>query len=229
MDVKIYQAMKGLDRIDIKRHVFVVMDILRASNTVICLMEKGATHVRVVGEVDEAYKLKEHGYVLIGERLGNTIPGFDLDNSPYKISQQNWNGKKVVLTTTNGTRALVAVQDGFRVAIGSFRNIDVVCQYVKSFARPIALVPVGDRGTPMLEDELCAEAMLNRLRGKSVDWKRIQEAILGKVEMDVGKMGETYRKDALLSTSPNETDIIPVLHDGLVLRREYEKTKGYSS
>jgi hypothetical protein len=42
------------------------------------------------------------------------------------------------------------------------------------------------------------------------------------VKMDVGKMGETYRKDALLSTSPNETDIIPVLHDGLVLRREYE-------
>ncbi len=222
MDVKIYQAMKGLDGIDIKRHVFVVMDILRASNTIICLMEKGATDVRVVGEVDEAYKLKEHGYVLIGERLGNTIPGFDLDNSPYKISQQNWNGKKVVLTTTNGTRALVAVQGGFRVAIGSFRNIDAVCRYVKGFDRPIALVPVGDRGTPMLEDELCAEAMLNRLKGESVDWKRIQEAILEKVEMDVGKMGETYRKDALLSTSPNETDIIPVLHDGLVLRREYE-------
>jgi phosphosulfolactate phosphohydrolase-like enzyme len=228
MDVKIYPAMKGLDGIDIKRHVFVVMDILRASNTIVCLMEKGATHVRVVGEVDEAYKLKEHGYVLIGERLGNTIPGFDLDNSPYKISRQNWNGKKVVLTTTNGTRALVAVQDGFRVAIGSFRNIDAVCQYAKAFDRPIALIPVGDRGTPMLEDELCAEAMLNRLKGESVDWKRIQEAILEKVEMDIGKMGETYRKDALLSTSPNETDIIPVLHDGLVLRREYEKTKGYS-
>ncbi len=222
MDVKIYQAMKGLDGIDIKRHVFVVMDILRASNTIICLMEKGATDVRVVGEVDEAYKLKEHGYVLIGERLGNTIPGFDLDNSPYKISQQNWNGKKVVLTTTNGTRALVAVQGGFRVAIGSFRNIDAVCRYVKGFDRPIALVPVGDRGTPMLEDELCAEATLNRLKGESVDWKRIQKAILEKVEMDVGKMGETYRKDALLSTSPNETDIIPLLHDGLVLRRRYE-------
>ncbi len=222
MDVKIYQAMKGLDGIDIKRHVFVVMDILRASNTIICLMEKGATDVRVVGEVDEAYKLKEHGYVLIGERLGNTIPGFDLDNSPYKISQQNWNGKKVVLTTTNGTRALVAVQGGFRVAIGSFRNIDAVCRYVKGFDRPIALVPVGDRGTPMLEDELCAEATLNRLKGESVDWKRIQKAILEKVEMDVGKMGETYRKDALLSTSPNENDIIPLLHDGLVLRRRYE-------
>ncbi len=228
MDVKIYSAMKGLDRIDIKRHVFVVMDILRASNTIICLMEKGATEVRVVGKVDEAHKLKEHGYVLIGERLGNTIPGFDLDNSPYKISQQNWNGKEVVLTTTNGTRALVAVQDGSRVVIGSFRNIDAVCRYVKGFDRPIALVPVGDRGTPMLEDELCAEAMLNRLKGQSVDWKSIQEAILEKVEMDIGKMGETYRKDALLSTSPNETDIIPVLHDRLMLRREYEKTKGYS-
>jgi 2-phosphosulfolactate phosphatase len=222
MDVKIYQAMRGLDEIDIKRHVFVVMDILRASNTIICLMEKGATDVRVVGEVDEAHKLKEHGHVLIGERLGNTLPGFDLDNSPYKISQQNWSGKKIVLTTTNGTRALVAVQDGFRVTIGSFRNIDAVCRYVKGFDRPIALVPVGDRGNPMLEDELCAEAMLNRLKGKSVDWKRIQKAILEKVEIDVGKMGETYRKDALLSTSPNETDIIPVLHDRLMLRREYE-------
>jgi 2-phosphosulfolactate phosphatase len=222
MDVKIYQAMKGLDEIDIKRHVFVVMDILRASNTIICLMEKGATDVRVVGEVDEAYKLKERGHVLIGERLGNTLPGFDFDNSPYKISQQNWNGKKVVLTTTNGTRALVAVQDGFRVAIGSFRNIDAVCRYVKGFDHPIALVPVGDRGNPMLEDELCAKAMLNRLKGKFVDWKSIQKAILEKVKMDIGKMGETYRKDALLSTSPNETDIIPVLHDGLVLRREYE-------
>jgi phosphosulfolactate phosphohydrolase-like enzyme len=219
MHVRIYSAMRGLDRIDIKRQVFIVMDILRASNTIICLMEKGATDVRVVGEVDEAYKLKERGHVLIGERLGNTLPGFDFDNSPYKISQQNWNGKKIVLTTTNGTRALVAVQDGFRVAIGSFRNIDAVCRYVKGFDRPIALVSVGDRGTPMLEDELCAEAMLNRLKGQSVDWNSIQEAILEKVKIDVGKMGETYRKDALLSTSPNETDIIPVLHDGLVLRR----------
>lgn len=223
MDVKIYQAMKGLDGIDIKRYVFVVMDILRASNTIICLMEKGATDVRVVGEIDEAYKLKERGYVLIGERLGNTLPGFDFDNSPYKISQHNWDGKKIALTTTNGTRALVAVQDGFRVAIGSFRNIDAVCRYVKGFDHPIALMPVGDRGRPMLEDELCAEAMLKRLRGESVDWKSIQEAILEKVKMDVGKMGETYRKDALLSTSPNETDIIPVLHDRLMLRRQIEE------
>ena len=219
MEVKIYSAMKGIDRVDIKQHVFVVMDILRASNTIIHLMEKGANEVKAVGEVDEAYRLKQHDYFLIGERLGKTIPGFDFDNSPYKIGQHGWSGRKAVLTTTNGTRALLAVQDGFRVVIGSFRNIDAVCSYVKDFARPIALIPVGDRGTPMLEDELCAKAMFSRLRDEPVDWKKIQEAILKKAEENVDTMGETYIKDALLSVSPNETHIVPVLHDGLVLRK----------
>ena len=141
MEVKIYSAMKGIERVDIKQHVFVVMDILRASNTIIRLMEKGASEVKVVEEVDEAHKLKQHGYFLIGERLGKTIPGFDFDNSPHKIGQHDWSGRKVVLTTTNGTRALVSVQDGFKVVIGSFRNIDAVCKYVKNFDKPIALMP----------------------------------------------------------------------------------------
>ena len=217
MEVKIYSAMAGIDRIAIERHVFVVMDILRASNTITRLMEKGATEVKVVGEVEEAYRLKEHGYSLVGERLGKTLPGFDFDNSPYRIGQHDWSGKKVVLTTTNGTRALVAVQNGFRVVIGGFRNIDAVCRYVKGLDRPVALMPVGDRGTPMLEDELCAKAMLNRIRNQPVDWQEMKEAILQKAERNVGSMGETYRKDALLSVLPNETDIVPVLHDGLVL------------
>jgi len=224
MKVEIYSAMRGLDQIDRSKYVFVVMDILRASNTIICLMEKGADNVKVVGELDEAYRLKERGYFLVGERLGNAPPGFDFDNSPHKISQHNWNGKRVVLTTTNGTRALVTVQDGYRVVIGSFRNMDAVCQYVKSFERPIALVPVGDRGEPMLEDELCAQAMFERLKDESVDWENIQESILKKAETDIVKMGETYRKDALLSISPNETDITPVLHDGLVLRNPIGRT-----
>lgn len=219
MEARIYSAMEGIDEIDIKQHVFVVMDILRASNTIICLMEKGATEVKVVGEVDEAYALKERGYSLVGERLGKIIPGFDFDNSPYRISQHDWSGKKVVLTTTNGTRALVAVQDGFRVVIGGFRNIDAVCHYVKGLDRPIALTPTGDRGKPMLEDELCAEAMLKRLRNQPVDWQQMKKAILEKAEGNVGSMGETYRKDALLSVSPNETDIVPVLCSGLVLQR----------
>jgi len=218
MQVTIYSAMDGIDQVDIKNHVFVVMDILRASNTILRLMERGASEIKVVGEADEARQLKQHGYSLVGERLGKTIPGFDFDNSPYKIGQHDWSGKKVALTTTNGTRALVAVQNGFKVVIGSFRNIDAVCQYVKDFDKPVALTPVGDRGKPMLEDELCARAMLSRMRNEPVDWREMQEAILKKAEKNVGEMEETYLKDALLCVSPNETGIVPVLYDDLVLR-----------
>ena len=219
MEVEIFSAMSGLDKIYRKHYVFVVMDILRASNTILCLMEKGADAVKVVSELDEAYELKRQGYALIGERVGNPLPGADFDNSPYKISQHDWQGKSVVLTTTNGTRALVAVQDGFSVVIGSFRNIDAVCHYAENLNRPVALVPVGDRGNPMLEDELCAQAMLKNLRNEPIDWQGIRNKILEKVEKSIGKMGETYRKDALLSISPNQTDIIPLLHDGLILRK----------
>lgn len=225
MEVKIYSAMQGIDRVDIEQHVFVVMDILRASNTILCLMERGAKAVKVVGEVDEAYKLKPQNYSLIGERHGKIIPGFDFDNSPYKISLHDWSGKNVVLTTTNGTRALVAVQNGFRVIIGSFRNIDAVCRYAKSLSHPIILLPVGDRGTPMLEDELCAKAMLNRIQDQPVNWEEMQEAIIKKAGGDFGIMGESYEKDALLSISPNETDIVPVLHDNLVLKNLVEQTQ----
>jgi len=70
----------------------------------------------------------------------------------------------------------------------------------------------------MLEDELCARAMLSRMRNEPVDWREMQEAILKKAEKNVGEMEETYLKDALLCVSPNETGIVPVLYDDLVLR-----------
>ena len=89
--------------------VAVVIDVLRASTTLIQALASGATAVYPVAEVDEARELAEafrgERVLLGGERGGRPIPGFDLGNSPCEYTPEVCRGARVIFTTTNGTRA----------------------------------------------------------------------------------------------------------------------------
>jgi len=218
-EIAIYSALAGIEKINPRDTICVVIDVLRASTTILCLMENGLEYVQVVSTVDEALRLKMPNVVLIGERGDEPLEGFEFDNSPYLISQQNWDGKKAVLTTTNGTRAIAAVQDCKQVVIAGFRNIDSVVGYIQNNTGSVAIVPIGNKGHPRLEDDLCAEAMHERLLGLPVDWEDIRKSIWDERSPKFDSRGKFYKKDIELALTINATSIIPVLETGLILRK----------
>ena len=219
MKVDLYSTLSGIEKINPKNTTCIVIDVLRASTTILCLMENGLEYVQVVSTVEEALQLKKDDTVLIGERGEKPLIGFEFDNSPYLVSKHNWSGKKAILTTTNGTRAITSVQTCRQVIIAGFRNIDAVAGYVQKSNHPIAIIPIGDKGDPRLEDEICAQALRNRIIEHPVNWDEVINPIWEERNLKIYSKGETYKKDVELALTVNVTAIIPVLQNGLILRR----------
>jgi 2-phosphosulfolactate phosphatase len=104
------------------------------------------------------------GRVLLGgERGGIPLSGFDLGNSPREYTATVCRGKTVVLTTTNGTRALVCAAEAERVLIAGFVNYSAVCEQLRADGRPVHIVCAGTEGEVTLEDTLLAGALVDFL------------------------------------------------------------------
>jgi 2-phosphosulfolactate phosphatase len=143
--------------------VAVVIDVLRATTVMIKALDSGCVAIAPCLEIDEAKRLAASlptGHALLaGERLGLPIEGFDLGNSPESFTPETCAGKTVVMTTTNGTRAIHAALDADRVLIAAFVNLGATLRTLRDEARPIHLVCSGTNGLVSLEDSLLAGAI----------------------------------------------------------------------
>ncbi len=131
----------------------VLVDILRATSTIVAALAEDALLVKPVASVDEALLYREKGYLIAGERGGLPPEGFDLGNSPreaYRMARA-----KVVLTTTNGTRALGFVKKAKAICAGSFLNLKAVATFARRFEEIVVLC-AGTEGELSLEDFLFA-------------------------------------------------------------------------
>jgi 2-phosphosulfolactate phosphatase len=142
--------------------VAVVIDVLRASTTIIHALANGAKGVVPCETVEEARALAARygaGTALLGgERGGARIEGFDLDNSPLRYTPDVVAGTTIVFTTTNGTRALRACSAAARVLIGAFVNRSALARVLREDGRPVHLVCAGTNGQLTAEDILFAGA-----------------------------------------------------------------------
>jgi 2-phosphosulfolactate phosphatase len=149
----------------------VVIDVLRATTTIVHALAAGAREVVPCLEVDEARQVAARlggGAVLGGERRGVAIAGFDLGNSPAEYTQERVGGKTVVFTTTNGTRAMQRCKLAGRVLLGAFVNFSAVCRELAG-SNSVALVCAGTDGHVTREDTLLAGAIVDDLaRSKKV-------------------------------------------------------------
>jgi 2-phosphosulfolactate phosphatase len=147
--------------------VAVVVDVLRATTTIIHALAAGCTAVRPCKEVEEARKLAGQmraGRVLLGgERGGVPLPGFDLGNSPHEYTTHLCHGNTLVLTTSNGTRALLRAAEAERIVLAGFVNYSAVCEQLHHDPRPIHIVCAGTNGEVALEDTLLAGALVDYL------------------------------------------------------------------
>jgi len=145
----------------------VVIDVLRASTTIVQALASGAEAVVPFAGVDEARafaQFAEGGRVLLGgERGGTRIPGFDLDNSPLAYTAEAVAGRTIAFTTTNGTRALARCREASRVLVGAFVNLSAIAKAARSDGHPVHLVCAGTDGQATGEDVLCAGAIATGL------------------------------------------------------------------
>jgi 2-phosphosulfolactate phosphatase len=102
--------------------------------------------------------------LLIGERYGKKVNGFDLTNSPLQISQQQLTDKTVVITSTNGTKAINKVKRADHVLMGAFLNASHCVKKACSFKQDIMIICAGRRGKFAIEDGLTAGFMIRQLR-----------------------------------------------------------------
>jgi len=145
----------------------VVIDVLRATTTIVHALASGCNDVRPCADLDEARQLANAmpaGKVLLGgERGGVPLPDFDLGNSPCEYLAAKCKGVSVVLTTTNGAKALHRAVEAARVLVAAFVNYSAVCEQLRQDSRPLHIVCAGMSGVPALEDTLLAGALVDYL------------------------------------------------------------------
>jgi len=147
-----------------RKSIVVVVDVLRATSAICTALDLGVQSIRPVSTLEDALDFKDkEDYVLAAERNGKIVRGFDLGNSPTEYSRQSLEGKKMVLTTTNGTRAINIAKRDHPVVVGSFLNLAVLTNYLIEQDKNIIILCAGWKGDFCLEDTLFAGALTEKL------------------------------------------------------------------
>jgi 2-phosphosulfolactate phosphatase len=213
----------------------IVLDVVRASTTIVAALAGGARAVVPVATPDEARAFDRQeaaGPVLVGgERGGAPPPGFDHGNSPAEYTAERVQGRTVVFTTTNGTRALLALAGARRVAVAGFVNAAAAARWAAAEPGDVLLVCAGERGRFCLEDAVCAGLLVSRLapsgrplsdaaRAARVLWERYGadlDAMLVDAAWAQVLVGQGRGTDLPLCVALDVHGVVPVLRRGALV------------
>ena len=169
MDIGIYHLIEGARQAE---GLTVIIDVFRAFSMECYLFALGAAEVRPVGSIEEtfAWKKRDSGCILVGERHGRKIDGCDLGNSPSSIDPDMIRGKRVIHTTSAGTQGVINAVHADQIISGSFVNAKAIADYIRQAApAKVSLVCMGKEGLkPAEEDELCAVWLRSLLTGETM-------------------------------------------------------------
>lgn len=149
-----------------------VIDVLRAGTTITRALDNGCSMVIPTSSVEEAMEIAS-GYqrediLLGGERNGVRINGFHLGNSPSEYTRERVQDKKIIFTTTNGTRTMRLLRGASAILIGCLANAAAVAEAARGLGQDVVVVCSGREGMFSLEDAVCA-GLLVRLLGGGVE------------------------------------------------------------
>ncbi len=146
----------------------VIIDVLRASSTIVTALANGCRGFIPILSPDQAKKkaqqFEKERILLGGEREGIKIEGFDLGNSPREYKREAVKDKTIIFSTTNGVKTLEMAKGAHRIIIGSFLNLQAVCNYCINYRGDILIICAGKEGRFSLEDAACAGMIINSLR-----------------------------------------------------------------
>lgn len=147
----------------------IIIDIVRASTTIATALNYGVDHIIALDDIEATRKLKKEGYLIAGERNGDKIDGFDFGNSPITFMDRKLEGKKLAMTTTNGTRTIQLAKEATEkfkdaeILIGAFVNYSKLRRYLFSGSKNVLLVCSGWKNNLSVEDSIFAGKLADDL------------------------------------------------------------------
>jgi 2-phosphosulfolactate phosphatase len=202
MKIDVYFIPLGLKEEDLVGRGVVVIDVLRATTTIVTALANGAKAVVPAASSEEAVRLtanlEKNGILLAGERKSLKIEGFQLGNSPREMTPEVVAGKTIFLATTNGTPALVAAQGGAPVLVGAAVNFTALAERARavfSERSDLAIVCAGREKQFALEDAYTAGRLIKAVK-KGVPPKKLALNDAAKVALDLTARYKNWR-DAL--------------------------------
>ena len=207
--------------------IVVVIDVLRATTAIVAGMAAGMKSIIPVSSLEEAFEYKAKGYIVAAERGGQVVDGFSFGNSPYSFLNPELKGKSVVLSTTNGTRA-INTPENKEVIIAGLVNAQAVSEYLKKQNKNVLLLASGWRDKFNLEDTICAGAIADDLISSGDFTSNEDSSIAAKyLYQSASKNFFGYLKssshrrrlkklnlneDIKFCLTPNKLDIVPILN-----------------
>lgn len=220
----------------IKDKIVVVIDVLRATSVITTALKNGAKSVIPFLTVEEAFeKQKELGKencVLGGERKAVKIEGFDFSNSPLEYSKDIIKDKHLIITTTNGTRALTGCRMAERIFVGAMINGGALAKKLADINKDVVIVNAGTNGQFSMDDYICTGFIINELMKytSKLDMTDIAKAaaITYKEHRDIVDyikearhynvmMGLNLQKDIEYCIQKNITQVVPEYVDNHII------------
>jgi len=145
----------------------VVIDVLRATSTIVTAISNGAKEVVPMASVEFAVKVSGGmfgGQILLGgERNTKKIEGFALGNSPFEYSRDIVEGKTIVFYTTNGTRSIAKAKYSENLYTCSFLNISAIAKHLITLNTDVEIVCSGRNNYFSIEDSVCAGMLISKI------------------------------------------------------------------
>jgi len=217
--------------------VVVVIDILRATSCMTTAIANGMESITAVASLEECKALGEQGYLTAAERDGKKVEGFDLGNSPFSYQDPSLKGKKIVVTTTNGTQAIVKSKGAKEIVIGSFLNFSAIVEYLRNQPSDVLMHCAGWKGKMNLEDTLFAGAVVDALKG---DFSHDEDSVLTALNLYYSAKNDMMGfllnsshvrrlqglgiiKDIEFCLTKDVYNVLPIMRDGKLVDSKIEK------
>lgn len=221
-------------------HIAVVVDILRATSTVCAALDSGVKAVIPVATLEEAKRKKAEGFIVVAERNTKKPDFADTGNDPLVLKSNQFAGKEIVMSTTNGTKAIEAAKKEKTVEIlaGSFLNLTALSRYLLTTGDNVIILCSGWKGVYNLEDSFFAGALAERLLagGKftpandavlssEILWKEGKNNILefvSRASAYARLINNGYGESMEYIFTPDSTAVIPFLEGNKLIRKQWK-------
>ncbi len=224
------------DPITLSDRIAIVIDVLRATSVIVKALSEGAAEIIPVAKVEEAFqkaKTFPRGTTLLGgERNSLRIEGFDLGNSPKEYIAERILGKRIILTTTNGTRAFDLVSSGKEVLAACFFNLRAIAKYCLSHKEDLLIFASGDEGNFSLEDVVCGGMLIEKMVEEKASIQLTDAAVAARIlyEKFKGNLIEVFYtsrhgrdlvekgfgEDLLYCAQTDISEVVPIFREGVI-------------
>ncbi len=234
--IDVFASAQAFQEEELRGKSAVIIDILRASSSIVTAIQHGAKKIIPVADMSDAGKIArtmdQNDFMLCGEKDGIKIEGYHLGNSPLEYTEEVVANKTLIFNTTNGTKAIKKASLANRIYIGSFLNQQSILNALKEHDDEIVLICSGWRGRLALEDTMFAGSLLHKLCDGNLpdstkDGAKVAFGLFEKfgdsLEETIGKSDHAYRlrnlapkEDIPFCCNVDAFDVLPGMKDGII-------------